>query len=223
MPSLVAEESPWLDFLQSWTTHQPKRLKNWPCIGSIGATCLVPIDGYLRLNQTGTGALTLDDIALLRTGFMVQLVHAEHGPVSIVDMSKIERVDPRTKARLTYYHVYIFRHQERIRTTAFTIIYIVNSKPRPVIHLGLDSWQAQLRAIPIRVQRALVLQAYEGPGKEILLETLAFQQARIVEYKSGGTQRLPLLAAHSNAQLLGLVTGRGIPRLMCTSGCGRDL
>lgn len=101
MPALVAEESPWLDFLQV-VDYAPAQAAEKLALYWKYRRDLFGSDRWLlRLNQTGTGALTFDDIALLRTGFWVNVVQAEHGSVAIVDMSRIERADPRTEARLT--------------------------------------------------------------------------------------------------------------------------
>ena len=208
-PELVRKETPVSVFLATendqadaaalrlaryWTARQETFEERW----------------LLPLHQTGTGALSMQDAALLRTGFiaLIPQVHPQTqqpGIVALYDESKLPKQPGIVLLRCTFYMAALYPQQMQ----NLTIVHVVTSAPRPAVDLHPGRWDVLKQALPLRVRAVLVAQAYEGLEKQALLDSLGYQELRATEYKSGHAG-LPRIAGHSvkhTLQLLQQVAG----------------
>ena len=192
VPHLVESETPWINFLRT-ESYNPvaaaKRLalywkyrQEW-----FGERWLLP------MVQTGRGALTVDDVQLLRTGWQFPYAAGLHEYVYVVDRSKLYQIHQTAKAenwdlggmidRCCLYLCTIHTNP-MVQTKGATLVQIVHGKcPRPPPDFRTQWWQVIRTALPIKFRRAIVVQAHE-PSKHHLLEYMRFQTAKVVAFNS---------------------------------------
>lgn len=172
VPALVQEESPFGDFVQVENGNVEAATRRMCLYWKYRKQVFGEDRWLLRLNQTGSGALSLFDVELLRTGFMIiPIVLPDHRPVTVLDLSRLTQVSTYSETRLAYYLCYAFRHDERIRTQGTFVVHIVTSAPRPPVNTDLESWEISFTALPMRFAGIMVLQSYEE-GRQRLIESL---------------------------------------------------
>ena len=133
----------------------------------------------LPLTQTGTGALNMTDISLLRTGFFTVLRRPSGGLVVLYDESRLDRSPGVVILRCAFYYTFVF--EQDIHDVTF--VHVVTSKPRPPVVLDPERWQIFLSVLPLRITKMLVGQAPEF-GKEELIDFLGYKLMRATEFKS---------------------------------------
>lgn len=181
-PELVRQESPIKDFLITEGNNAygaAVRLCNyWKSRHQIfGERWLLP------LIQTGTGALNRDDIELLRTGSYVVIPRpspSADSTVLLYDESRLPRPAGKSLVRCVFYLASVFRQY----TNNITFVHVVTAGTRPPVDLDPSRWATFKTSLPIRVQSIIVAQAHEGPGREALIDYMAFQSTKATEFKS---------------------------------------
>ena len=221
-PALVQEESPFYDFVQVENGNVDLAAKRLCLYWKYRKQVFGEDRWLLRLNQTGSGALSLADIELLRTGFFMNplaMPGVEHSPVLLVDLSRLSHVSTFAETRIAYYFCYVFRHDERIRTQGSTAVHVVTSAPRPPVNTDLESWKISMTALPMRFAGVIVVQSYEE-GRQRLIESFAFQQAMVVQFRSQQAAYRAIVAGNSVSETLQLAQARGIERYVLPVSLG---
>ena len=201
-PQIVLRESPIGLFLRTEAGDAPRaalRLarywaaRRW----AFGERFLFP------LNQTGSGALNADDIAFLRTGYLIMIPRGADGMVCLHNEGRMPRPSGDTHVRIVFYMVHVY--SAYMHNT--TILHVVEGTARPPIVLDPRPWQIFRTALPLRVTQNLVAQAYEK-GKESLLEFYGFRCATVSKFNS----RYPpnRIAANSIKGTFQLLTNKGL-------------
>ena len=186
VPAIVQEETPPLPFLQV-TDFNVRRAAVRMCSYWKFRQHFFGDRWLLPMNQTGLGALNFDDVQTLRSGYMAYFDQSTTTttPLLTVDFSIAPRIG--NGARILFYYVTtVMRAQVETREEpGLTVVYLVTSAPRPEPNLNKSSciWAAAKQALPMRIHKVYTLQAYET-GKEHLIDSLAFQTTRQIQYKS---------------------------------------
>jgi hypothetical protein len=165
----------------------------------------------LPLNQTGTGALSETDIAVLRSGYLQILPRPSGGILALFDESKLTRPVGDSKLRIIFYFSSLF-HDHSIRGK--TIVHVVNSNERKFSDLQLEKseWRVRQSIMPgsgaVR-PRIFVAQAYEE-GKKELLDFLTYKTRQVEQFKS----HMPVqtLIGNSSGHILRLLQQQGIEK-----------
>lgn len=160
----------------------------------------------LPLNVTGTGALDLQDIALLKSGFYVIFYRGPaQGPLIIMDESRLPRPAGDANFRIVFYLDYLTRHEP----AGIHILHVCNSNYRPPADMRRDMFALVLASIRWHIQQFLVVQAYEE-DKDELMEFLGYKTKRTHEFRT----QVPVgrLAANSQAGTLKMLQEKGYSR-----------
>lgn len=204
VPELVEAETQVLGILRE-EGFDPRRTaahiaKYWKC-----RKIIFQERWLLPLNQTGTGALSMEDIELLRTGFYVPFTRQGQGPLILLDESRLPRPTGNANFRLVFYFDYIYRNEP----ADITILHVVNSNYRPPPDMRRDMYQMVLASIRWNIKGFYVAQSYEE-GKDELVDFLGFKTARTHEFRT----QVPVgrLVANSNVGTLRMLEERGFHR-----------
>ena len=195
VPNLVATETPLVGFLRTEDYNPQKAALRltlyWKYRKEVfGDRWLLP------MQQTGRGSLNVQDIEFIRTGWMNFYTASDHNgedqPLAIADMSKLTDFADQAAAkgwdinamydRCTMYMGTVQSNVASQRK-GLVLMHLVDSKPRPVLHLRQDSWDIAQSALPIRLKRTMVVQAYEY-GKEELLDFVRSKTAAAIAYNA---------------------------------------
>ena len=162
----------------------------------------------LRMTQTGSGALDLDDLEILRSGFMVILPRPSGGYITLRDEGRLPRPPGISVVRVVFYMYTVF--PEMGRSSNSVLVHIMTSARRPPIDLQHNGWKHFYKALPVLyAPKIYVVQAYE-PDKMEVVEFNAFRQKRNAEYKSG--KKVELIAGDSLRSTINALESRGFER-----------
>ena len=219
-PHLLQEETPFVFFLQTDNFNQAKAAQRLALYWKYRKD-LFQDRWLLPLNQTGTGALSMTDIDILRTGYIVY--HPSRGapgsgasavaaesPIFLCDLSRVPHQDTRAELRIIFYLLHAHRDDAGLRLPGkgVVVLHIVTSAPRPLVNLDKQPIQVVEEALPLRIKLVIVVQAWEE-GRERLIESLAYQQVLVCNYRHG---KPPVpVAGNSVAETLQNLENHGIP------------
>lgn len=199
-PHLVKKETPFMHFLRAerFDAHlaAQRLVLYWKHRKEVFG------DRWLfSMNQTGSGALNAQDIEILRTGFVVVIQRPQQGPILLYDMSRISHALGESAVRIAYYLVSTCS-DELAQTDGVTILHVVTSAPRPPVETDPAPWRMILSSLPVQFKQVLLAQSVEE-GREHLIESLAYQQARVTEFCSGFvTERVSSQTVEGTLRLL---------------------
>ena len=159
----------------------------------------------LPMTQTGTGALSTEDIEILRSGYMVGWNNHLKPLMVLADLSRLPRTAARANTRLQFYYATIFTNA-LLQTEGIVIVQVITSDRRPELETDPENWQMIGTALPMRMKGIIIGQAYEE-GKERLIETYAEQYQLITQYKTG--VKAPMLKANSSRSIYDLFHRHG--------------
>lgn len=220
VPPLIRRETPLYDFLiienGDAAAAALRLVRYWKARREwFGERWLLPLD------QTGHGALTMPDITMLRTGFMVTLPLQDGGVVTLYDLAKCANVpygnpDLATiKAicmRCVFYVAYVYGCH---RMKNITMVNVISGAPRPGIETSPKLWQDLNTALPLRFTKILVAQAF-NPNKQHLIDFMAYQEQKATEFKS--KRQLARIEAPSLDLTLRQLQGHGL-EAQCLPRC----
>jgi hypothetical protein len=153
----------------------------------------------LPLTQTGTGALNSDDIAILRSGYLVAF--HQHDNLIVMDASRLP-VYNISLERCLYYWTYTFREALMINPN-ICMLHLVNSTPRPSPNLENRVWEIGFTCLPIKSLSLKVTHTYEE-DKQPLVDFLAFQTEKFLNFTTSqfpnrrGLERIALGSMERN-------------------------
>lgn len=208
-PDLVKTGTPFVEFLRT-EQHDPQRAAKrlvlyWKYRKQVFG------DRWLyRMNMTGSGALSDHDIAIVRTGVAVLQSRPNQAPILLYDQSRMAHALGEAAVRISFYLFSTLSPDamELAQTSGMTLLLVVTSAPRPPLETDPTPWQMILSGLPVRFRQALVAQSVEE-GREHLIESLAYQQARIFEFRAGlPTERI---VSDTTQGTLALLQEKGIP------------
>jgi len=137
------------------------------------------------LNQTGSGALDADDIALLRSGYHVHLTYdapAEQGGPGLVALhneGRLTRPAGYAHVRIVFYLIQLYKDY----VNNATVLHVVADTPRPPIELDTRPWETYRTALPVRITQNIVAQVY-NPTKKELLDYYGYRCATVERFNS---------------------------------------
>ena len=175
---------------------------------------------YLRpMNQTGSGALSKDDVEILRSGYIIVVPRPSGGILALFDESRLQRTAEDAKLRIIFYFSSLYSEYAAFGKT---IIHVVTSAMRPGLDLDTQEWQIRKKAMPgsgLVKPKTIVAQAYEE-GKQDWIDYLAHRTLSIEEFK---TQMRPQrIAGNSVRNTLALLEGQGLERSLLPRCLGGD-
>lgn len=171
----------------------------------------------LPMNQTGHGALSKQDIDVLRSGYIVIMPRPSGGIIALMDESRLPAGAEDCKLRILFYFSSIFRKHASLGKA---IVHVVTSAPRRTLDLHPEEWQIREKAFPgsgLVKPKIFVAQAYEQ-GKQELIDFMAYSTLRAEEFKT----RLPIeaIAGSSVHNTLALLEERGLERHLLPRSLG---
>jgi hypothetical protein len=134
----------------------------------------------LPLNQTGTGALSMDDIEIIRTGY---LVYFEKENLILMDVSRLSVMNDSID-RASFYWAHVFGQYQTAQNEAMGMLHVVSSDPRPLSNVQSEGWKVVLTALPVHNANVRVAQSYEKDSQP-LVDFLSFQTAKFISLTSG--------------------------------------
>lgn len=142
----------------------------------------------LPMNQTGTGCLSMSDIEILRSGYVVFHLRSMNDPYQhnacIIDLSRLPRTAGYSGTRCLFYQTAILA--EELSRADVVVVYVVTSARRHPMSVDRDIFTFVAQGLPFRMTSFVVVQAHDPvPGRDILIESYAYQQERILEFQSG--------------------------------------
>lgn len=170
------------------------------------------------MSQTGNGAMSMDEVEMLRSGYVMAFNRPGQGMVAVYDISRCEKFDSARHARVIMYINTVFS-DEVTESEGFTIVYVVQSGKNPTQDLDPEGWKMCVLALPTRAKQLLVAQAFEE-GKEGILSFLGYQTARTAEFRS--KQQTERLISDSFSGTLALLEKRGVQRRYLPRCLGGD-
>ena len=203
-PELVRRETPVTIFLATERGNAAAAALRWARYWQARRDVFGELRWLLPLLQTGMGALNRDDIDLLRTGFLTVIPRPGGGCLALYNEGNLTKSPGHGLTRCIFYLVHVFC--QYVQDTIF--LHVVTSQKRPPLDLDPVRWEIQRTAIPMRVSKIMVAQSYE-PGKEELIDFMAYQLWRATSYKSRHT--LDRVAANSVQRTLASLEHRGLP------------
>mmetsp|Transcript_4205 Transcript_4205/g.8074 ORF Transcript_4205/g.8074 Transcript_4205/m.8074 type:complete len:316 (+) Transcript_4205:511-1458(+) len=134
------------------------------------------------MTQTGTGALSMDDIEIVRTGSQVTFQRPGQGLFAVVDESRLSRPYGNSIFRINFYFASIFCDEDTQREGT-TVVHIVSSRPRPTPNIDRAMYDLMLAGMPAKVANFHVVQAYEGEGKLACLDYLGYKETKVTGFR----------------------------------------
>ena len=159
--------------------------------------------------KTGRGALTKEDIELLRSGFIVILPRRKGGLLALIDLSRLPRPLGDAFPRILLYISMIHQGQG---IAGMTCLHVVTSAKRPRLELQRNPVELFRKALPggaTNVPKLFVAQAYEE-GKQHLIDFMGYEVSRIEEFRN--KINAEMIAGTSFANTLSLLELRGLER-----------
>jgi hypothetical protein len=162
----------------------------------------------LPMTQTGSGALSMEDVKIMRTGYSVFLPRQGKTTVLLMDLSRLGDSGRTAHPRVSMYLSTVCT-TEWTQVEGVTGIHVVTSAKRPLAEVAPDLRAQQIACFPFKFKNAYVVQAYEE-GKKHLVEYLAYQTYRIMEQNIRVTSEY--IAADSVEGTCHMLESRGFSR-----------
>ena len=180
----------------------------------------------LPMSQTGTGTLSETDIRLLRTGYqaLFSRLHdttGDHGLLIIVDFAKVTGVmpfDSDANVRIVFYLATVLTDPVT-QTDGATVVYVVRSAGMPPVDTNPEGYRIVHQALPVRMKQLIVARAFVE-GKEGVLNYLAYQTARVNQFRSGMQPKQ--LISNSTRGTLYMLEEKGVQRQYLPRCLGGD-
>ena len=182
VPQLVLKETPLLSFLRTDDYDPDKAARRLTKYWKFRHDFFQ--DRYLLpMIQTGRGALTMQDVELLRSGWLFPYRVSEDHFLMVVDRSKLTCVynkatekgyDPSQTLDRCSMYLCTVASNEQSQLKGIDLVQVVNSQPRPPPDFRQNFWEVIRTALPVKFAKCLVVQSFE-PGKEDLLEFVRFK------------------------------------------------
>ena len=207
-PRLVERETPKINFLRTddfdsysaanrlaryWKYRRQLFFERW----------LLPI------NLTGKGALNVDEVEIIKTGYLVMSVDSVHGDVfGLIDISRLPVWNSLAVERIAFYWIAVFA-QESVQLGGFRFVHAISSAPRPQVAVDNQAWEMVLKAFHCRVKGITIAKTYEE-GRQPLIDFYAEYTSLVLSQN----ERLPIrsLEAGSTQGNLQLLLQDGVSR-----------
>lgn len=171
----------------------------------------------LPMNQTGTGALSTEDIDVLKTGYKIAFQRdPSDGLMVLTDDTRLSRAPGHTNTRIMFYYATIFT-DEPTQVQGATLLHVIQSGEKPDIDLQTDGWEMLRTGLAMKVKQILVVVAPHQEDQAAILQR-AQQTALAEEFKS--RHRAELILSDSVAATLQKLEGRGCGKPLLPSCIG---
>lgn len=177
----------------------------------------------LPMTQTGTGTLSMADVSLLRTGYQALFSRMDctgDGLLIVVDFAKASKCqfDSASNVRIMMYLATVMTDQ-LTQTDGVTVVYVVRSAGMPPVDTNPEGYTIVHTALPLRMKQMIIARAFDQ-GKEGVLNYLAYQTARVNEFRSG--MHPEQLISDSTKGTLALLEQKGVQRQFLPRCLGGD-
>lgn len=162
----------------------------------------------LPMVQTGTGALSWEDVEYLRCGYCVPLQTATGRTFFLVDIARFNRPRDLDKHFRYLFYLGTILEGKLLRTKGATTIKVVTSSPRGMTLPDGEGWQRIRTGLPMKIEKVLVGELTEI-GRERYTEYLSYQASMVAEHNTGSTSYR--LRADSPERLLSLFREHNVP------------
>ena len=181
-PELVQKETPILHFWRTEDGH-PERTAHRLALHWKYRKDLFQGRWLLPLTMTGKGALQRPEMEMLHTGYAMPLLRPGRGLVLWCDSSRVATFDITAHFRNILYLCTVFT-DEYTQTHGATVVYVVRAGDHLASYVEPAGFDIVRNAGAMKIQQVLVTQAYE-PGLETnVLDFLAEQASRTVEFRT---------------------------------------
>ena len=217
-PELVRQETKILDFLRTDDFDVPKAAHRLAMYWKYRKQ-IFKERWLLPMRQTGTGALNMEDIEFLRTGYMVCWDVPGRGLQVVYDHSRLKHFHIHTHMRIAMYIMTMFT-EPISQSLGGGCVFVVHSGRRPPSDMSRQAWEMYRLAMPCKFPRqVIVAQAFEV-DKSGLIDFLAFQEQRTAQFRS----QLPshMLVADSSQGMMSKLQARGMARYFIPQCLGGD-
>ena len=212
VPELVVKESRYLDFLRIDRFDPYKAAKRMATYWK-SRKKLFRDRWLLPLTQTGTGALNMEDVELLRKGVLTVVSRPfPQCPLFVIDWSKSthEQPSPLCQVRVVYYFIMLYA-DEISRADGIEIASFVSSDRKRFMQLRQDIWEMVLSGLPARIKKYYIVQNHEE-GRENYLDYATYRIFRSHQYNSSGRLPLELIKGDSKEGVIQSLELRGVAR-----------
>lgn len=212
VPELVVKESRYLDFLRIDRFDPYKAAKRMAAYWKnrkkvFGDRWLLP------LTQTGTGALSMEDVEELRKGALTVVSRPfPQCPLFVLDWSKSpqKQPSPLCQVRVAYYFVMLYA-DEISRADGVEIATFVSSDRKQFMSFRQDNWEIVMNGLPARIKKYYIVQNHEE-GRESYLDYATYRIFRTQQYNSSGRLPLELIKGDSKEKVIQSLERRGVAR-----------
>ena len=167
-PGLVEQETPKIGFLRTDNLNPQAAANRLAFYWKLRRELF--FDRWLLpMNQTGKGALTSEEVGLIRSGYVVMTVDPVHGDFfCVVDHAKMPMWEALSAKRLTFYWNVVFGH-ENAQTKGLRCLYVTSSAPMPQISVDHRAWPMMMKAFNCKLKRITVAKTHEE-GRQPLVD-----------------------------------------------------
>lgn len=226
VPDIVAIESDALKHLRTEDGHAQRAATRvamyWKQRRQYFGTCdnSTSNDRWLRpMTQTGgNGALSLDDITVLRSGYMVLVTLHSGLQIVLIDPSRLQGKDPGQARERCIFYLCTNEIKERSTRQGLEIIFLLTAagfaseRHTEMIHVLYG-------AMPTKVRHLTIVQSAQE-GRQELLDFLAFRLEKTFEMFT--PTRVTVVKARSRCVVLDALERRGIHKQYLPKQLGGD-
>lgn len=205
MPSRVHDETKYLDFLRVEDMDPNRAAQRIALYWKYRRETFGEARWLLRLAQNGAGALSKEDLEHLHTGIWFFQQRPGREPVMVIDGTRAGYREE-VQRRIAFYFAYVFA-EESFQTRGVKLCHIISSGKKDIPKELNNTWARVLKCLPFKVQKSVYVQAPEQ-GKEIQIESMAYQCKRINEFRT----EIPgfMVAGKSAQEIFDLLAEHGI-------------
>lgn len=220
-PDLVKEETPIIPFLRS-TDFQPEQAARRLCAFWKLRKAVFGQRWLLRMNQTGTGALSAEDVEYMRTGYFIICQRAPRdGWLLLFKEGRLRSMPSElTGIRIAFYYATVFA-DEASQGHGITVLQVIERGEYPAgISMGSNSWSLLRSALPLKFKQFIIARAVEGGDLQVQLDLNQRTRLALLQASLCFPELAHLVAAMSHAETLQLLESRGCHRQMLPACLG---
>jgi hypothetical protein len=186
VPHLVAQGSPVIDFLLTEHCNVERAARRLAMYWKVrheffGDRWLLP------MTQTGRGALSPSDVAILRSGFAV--ITNKPQAVAIYDVRRLPKEVSRIPPTILFYLSSLFAKDEDVAEHGFTLFHIQRKGRDSDKYINKEQAHKIIQGVPALVRNLIVAQAFE-PGDENMLDYFSYLTVQHIEKRTGHSSQI---------------------------------
>lgn len=216
VPPRVVEETKYMDFLRVEDMDPVRAAERIARYWTFRRQVFGEARWLLPLTQNGAGALTEEDIQVLKAGWLVFYPRPGRDPVIIVDVSRLDFQPGLLSLRVGFYYAYAFADEIRQTQNVINMRVITRGRKYPMALLD-KVWSRFVGCHPMKVKQNIFVQSPE-PNKEALVESIGYEEKLKFEYRSD--MAVTVVTGKSTQDVLRQVEEFGIEKECVPTGAG---